>query len=333
MTRVAVIGATSWGTTLAVLLARNGAEVTLWARTPQEAQALDSARESPRRPGLKFPESMRVSADVIAIREASVVLLGVTSSTLQWNLDRVVPHTQPVAAVLSAVKGIEPGTGRRMSELIEASGVDRNRLLALSGPNFAGEIASGLPAATVVASVNPGLAKDVQTLLSGPTFRVYTSDDVAGVELGGALKNVVAIACGISDGLGYGENAKAALITRALAEITRLGVAAGARPLTFLGLAGLGDLILTCESDISRNRRLGLALARGASVEEAMAGIDGVVEGAVTARAVPVLAQKYGVELPICAALHAVLYEGLSPSEAVRELMARASRTELDGLG
>ena len=330
MTRVAVIGSTSWGTTLAVLLARNGADVTLWARTPQEATALQTKRESPRRPGLTFPESMSVSAGFDAISQASVVVLGVTSSTLQANLDRIVDHTQPVAAVLSAVKGIEPETGRRMSELIEDAGVERGRLLSLSGPNFAGEIAAGLPAATVVASYNPKLAVDLQAMLNGPAFRVYTSDDVAGVELGGALKNVVAIACGISDGLGYGENAKAALITRALAEITRLGVAAGARPLTFLGLAGMGDLILTCESDLSRNRRLGLALAKGASVEEAMAGIDGVVEGAVTARAVPVLAQKYGVELPICAALYAVLYDGLAPETAVRELMARASRPEMD---
>ena len=169
-------------------------------------------------------------------------------------------------------------------------------------------------------------------MLNGPTFRVYTSDDVAGVELGGALKNVVAIACGISDGLGYGENAKAALITRALAEITRLGIAAGARPLTFLGLAGMGDLILTCESDLSRNRRLGLALAKGASVDEATSSIDGVVEGAVTARAIPVLQRKYGVDLPICAALYAVLYEGLAPETAVRELMSRASRPEIDNV-
>ena len=157
------------------------------------------------------------------------MVLGATSSTLQANLDRIVSHTQPVAAVLSAVKGIEPETGRRMSELIEAAGVDHNRLLSLSGPNFAGEIASGLPAATVVASYNPKLALDIQALLNGPSFRVYTSDDVAGVELGGALKNVVAIACGISDGLGYGENAKAALITRALAEITSLGRAGRGR--------------------------------------------------------------------------------------------------------
>jgi glycerol-3-phosphate dehydrogenase (NAD(P)+) len=327
MTRVAVIGSTSWGTTLAVLLARNGAGVTLWARTSEEAETLQTKRESPRRPGLQFPESLNVSADSAAISDAELVVLGVTSSSLRTNLERVASHILLSATVLSAVKGVEPETGLRMSEIIASSGVDAERLVVLSGPNFAGEIASGLPAATVVAGPDAAM---VQALLTGPAFRVYSSDDVTGVELGGALKNVVAIACGISDGLGYGENAKAALITRALAEITRLGVAAGARPLTFLGLAGMGDLILTCESDISRNRRLGLALAKGVSVEDATAGIDGVVEGAVTARAVPVLARKYGVELPICAGLYAVLYEGLSPEKAVRELMARASRPELD---
>jgi glycerol-3-phosphate dehydrogenase (NAD(P)+) len=327
MTRISVIGSTSWGTTLAVLLARNGAGVTLWARTPEEATALQTKRESPRRPGLTFPASLNASADVTAVSEAELVVFGVTSSSLRANLDRVASHIAPGATVLSAVKGVEAETGLRMSEIIASSGIDEGRLVALSGHNFAGEIASGLPAATVVAGQD---AAKVQALLNGPAFRVYTSDDVAGVELGGALKNVVAIACGISDGLGYGENAKAALITRALAEITRLGVAAGARPLTFLGLAGMGDLILSCESDISRNRRLGLALAKGASVEAATSSIDGVVEGAVTARAVPVLARKYGVELPICAALYAVLYEGLSPETAVRDLMARASRPEMD---
>jgi glycerol-3-phosphate dehydrogenase (NAD(P)+) len=333
MTRVAVIGTTSWGTTLAVLLSRNGADVTLCARSSEEAAALDADRESPRRPGLKFPESLTVSADEGVLSGSDIVLIAVPSASLAQNLARYAGAIGPAAGVLSAVKGIGPETGLRMTQLIAAAGIGETRLLALSGPNFAGEIAAGLPAATVVAGSDPALTARVQTLLSGPAFRVYTSDDVAGVELGGALKNVVAIACGISDGLGYGENAKAALITRALAEITRLGVAAGARPLTFLGLAGMGDLILTCESDISRNRRLGLALAKGASLQEASAGIEGVVEGAVTARAVPVLARKYGVELPICAALHAVLYEGLAPERAVRELMSRASRAELYGLG
>ncbi|HLG12615.1 MAG TPA: NAD(P)H-dependent glycerol-3-phosphate dehydrogenase, partial [Dehalococcoidia bacterium] len=197
-------------------------------------------------------------------------------------------------------------------------------------PNFAGEIAAGLPAATVVAGRDEARAREAQALLNGPSFRVYTSDDPVGVELSGALKNVVAIACGLSDGLGYGENAKAALITRGLAEITRLGVAAGAQPLTFLGLAGLGDLVLTCEGNTSRNRRLGLALAQEMSLDEALESVEGVVEGVVTARAVPQLARRIGVEMPICESLHAVLFEGKTAIEAGRELMARAARAERD---
>jgi glycerol-3-phosphate dehydrogenase (NAD(P)+) len=232
--------------------------------------------------------------------------------------------------VLSAIKGIDPDSGRRVSETIAAAGIDAARLLVLSGPNFAKEIARGLPAATVIAGSDEARVRQAQAWLNGPKLRVYASDDVAGVELGGALKNVVAIACGISDGLGYGENAKAALITRALAEIARLGAAMGARPLTFLGLAGMGDLILTCESDLSRNRRFGLALAKGLAFDEAIRSVDGVVEGAVTARAVPALARRAGVEMPICASLHAVLYEGKTPGEAVQALMARATKQEFE---
>jgi glycerol-3-phosphate dehydrogenase (NAD(P)+) len=217
-----------------------------------------------------------------------------------------------------------------MSEVCESFGIEAERLLVLSGPNFAGEIAAGLPAATVVAGRDEGRARQAQALLNGPAFRVYTSSDPVGVELSGALKNVVAIACGLSDGLGYGENAKAALITRGLAEITRLGVAAGAQPLTFLGLAGIGDLVLTCGSNTSRNRRLGLALAHEMTLEEAQESIDGVVEGVVTARAVPQLARRTGVEMPICESLHAVLFESKTAVEAGRELMARAARAERD---
>jgi glycerol-3-phosphate dehydrogenase (NAD(P)+) len=332
VTRVAVAGTTSWGTTLAVLLARNGADVALWARTEAEAQSLQASLRTPRRPELTFPDSLHATADPACFADADLVLLAVPSASLRSNLQRIVPHLPPDAAVLSVVKGIEPESGLRMSELIVEAGVAVDRVLVLSGPNFAGEIASSLPAATVVAGTDAGSTSLAQKLLSGPTFRVYTSDDVAGVELGGALKNVVAIACGLCDGLGYGANARAALITRALAEITRLGVAAGARPLTFLGLAGMGDLILSCQSDTSRNRRLGLALATGQNLEAAIASIDGVVEGAVTARAIPLLSAKHGVELPICGALHAVLYEGLAPKDAVGLLMGRASRPELDGL-
>lgn len=329
MTRVCVIGTTSWGTTLAVLASRASAEVTLLARTTDEANILNAARENKKhRPALRFPDSLRVSNDAEHLATAELIILAVPSASLRTNLIRLAPAFNQDASVLSAVKGVEPETGLRMSEVIAAFGIEIARILALSGPNFAGEIAAGLPAATVVAG-ETSRAEAIQALLNGPAFRVYTSTDVAGVELGGAMKNVVAIACGLSDGLGYGENAKAGLITRALAEITRLGVAAGATPLTFLGLAGLGDLVLSCASDQSRNRRFGLALALGTGFDKAMKAIDGVVEGAVTARAVPVLARRFGVELPICEALYAVLYENKTPEAAVRELMGRAAKPEL----
>jgi glycerol-3-phosphate dehydrogenase (NAD(P)+) len=303
--------------------------VSLLARNVTEADALTSARENARhRPGLRFPDNLTTTADPEALATAELVVIAVPSASLRDNVTRLAPAIAPEATILSATKGIEAESCLRMSEVIAAFGVETGRILALSGPNFAGEIASGLPAATVIAGNDEVRARMAQSLLNSPTFRVYTSDDVPGVELGGALKNVIAIACGLSDGLGYGENAKAALITRALAEITRLGVAAGARPLTFLGLAGMGDLVLTCQSDLSRNRRFGLALARGMSLEQALASIAGVVEGAVTAHAVPELGHRNGVELPICSALHAVLYEGKSPADAGRDLMARAAKPE-----
>jgi glycerol-3-phosphate dehydrogenase (NAD(P)+) len=329
MARIGVVGTTSWGTTLAVLLARNGHETLLWARNADEASTLDAARENARhRPGLPFPASLSVSAAPSQLGDCEAVFIAVPSATLTANLDQLAPHLGATASVVSAVKGLEVETARRISEVLEATGVSQERILALSGPNFAGEIAAGLPAASVVAGTDADRAREAQSLLNSATFRVYTSDDVAGVEIGGALKNVVAIACGISDGLGYGENAKAALITRALAEITRLGVALGARPLTFLGLAGIGDLVLSCQSNQSRNRRLGLALASGQALEEAITSIDGVVEGAVTARCIPMLTKRARVEMPICEALHAVLYESKAPQDAVRELMSRIAKPE-----
>jgi glycerol-3-phosphate dehydrogenase (NAD(P)+) len=331
MTRVAVAGTTSWGTTLAVLAARGGADVSLLARNVAEADAINAARENARhRPGLKLPANVTATIDPEALATSDAVVLAVPSASLRTNLTRLAPAISQTASVISATKGIEPDSCLRMSQVIESFGVEASRVLVLSGPNFAGEIAAGLPAATVVAGVDEARARQAQALLNGPTFRVYTSDDTVGVELSGALKNVVAIACGLSDGLGYGENAKAALITRGLAEITRLGVAAGAQPLTFLGLAGLGDLVLTCGSNTSRNRRLGLALAQELSLDEALESIDGVVEGIVTARAVPQLARRIGVEMPICESLHAVLFDGKTAVEAGRELMARAARAERD---
>ena len=331
MARVAVIGTTSWGTTLAVLFARGGSEVALMARHVTEVDALNAARENARhRAGLRFPDALICTNDNEYLATADVIVLAVPSAGLRTNMTRLAPAFSPDATIVSATKGIETDTCLRMSQVIEAFGVETARILALSGPNFAGEIASGLPAATVIGGINPARAQQVQSLLSGPTFRVYTSDDIIGVEVGGALKNLIAIACGMSDGLGYGDNAKAALITRGLAEISRLGVAMGAKPLTFLGLAGIGDLVLTCEGNQSRNRRLGLAIAQESSLEEALAASEGVVEGVVTARAVPQLVAKYGVQMPICEALYTVLFEGKPAVEAVRELMSRAARPELD---
>jgi glycerol-3-phosphate dehydrogenase (NAD(P)+) len=324
-----VVGTTGWGTTLAVLIARSGAAVSLIAREEAEASELATARENVRRlPGLAFPDNLDVTADCALIAGAGLVVIATPSAALRDNLQKVASWIDPDSTVLSATKGIEPDSGRRMSEVIASFDIEAERICALSGPNFASEIARGLPAATVVAGNDPRRAAAVQTLLNGPTFRVYTSADPVGVELGGALKNIVAIACGLSDGLGYGENARAGLITRSLAEITRLGLAAGAQPMTFLGLAGIGDLVLTCTGDLSRNRRFGLALAAGRGIQAALASVAGVVEGAVTARAMPALARRFGVEMPVCASLHSVLYEGKDPAAAARELMARAPKPE-----
>lgn len=329
MSKVAVLGTTSWGTTLAVLLARNGGDVALICRSESEVRNMLASGENRRhRPGLLFPDGLRPTADLDELAAAEALLIAVPSTTLQTNLERVLPSLNPAATIVSATKGIDVMTGARVSQTIEAMGVDPSRLAALSGPNFAGEIAAGLPAATVVAGPDAARVKAFQSLLTSAIFRVYTSSDLAGVEFGGALKNVVAIACGLSDGLGYGDNARAALITRSVAEISRLGVAAGAQAMTFMGLAGIGDIILSCGSDQSRNRRLGLSIAKGQSLKSYIMGLDSVVEGAVTAQAVPVLTQRYGVEMPICEALHAVLYGGKPVDEAVQELMSRAARPE-----
>jgi glycerol-3-phosphate dehydrogenase (NAD(P)+) len=307
--------------------------VTLLARTAAEAAALEAARENKRhRPGLAFPPSLRVSANPADLGNVLLVVIAVPSQTLAINLESIVLELPRPVTVVSAMKGIEPDKGMRLSEVIAAFDIEPPRILALSGPNFASEIARGLPAATVIAGQSTTRVQEAQSFFNGPTFRVYASDDLVGVELGGALKNVVAIACGLSDGLGYGENAKAGLITRGLAEIARLGVAAGARPLTFLGLAGLGDLVLTCQSDLSRNRRFGIALAKGMSYDNALTAAGGLVEGAITARAVRTLAARFGVEMPVCEELHAVLYEGKSPQDAVRSLMSRAAKSEMEGL-
>jgi glycerol-3-phosphate dehydrogenase (NAD(P)+) len=343
---LAVVGTGSWGVTLAVLAARNagGGEgsTVLLARTAQEADALRLAGASPRLPGVAFPPHLTVTADASALRQAAVVLFVVPAQSMRANVQAVAGHLHGEAILVSASKGLEVGSAWRMSEVIaqevahaagtaeSAEGIAR-RVAALSGPNLAREIAAGNAASTVVACPDERAAARVQEALMAPHFRVYTSTDVTGVELGGALKNVIALGAGMADGLQAGDNGKAALMTRGLAEIARLGKAAGAEPLTFSGLAGLGDLIATCMSGLSRNRTLGEALARGTSLSEAQAQRGQVTEGVTTTVAALQLARRYSVEMPITALMHRVLFEGLAPGEAGQALMQRDPKRELEG--
>ena len=325
--RAVVIGSTAWGTTLAVLLARNGLDVTILTRTPAEAVDLEAAREHRRRlPGISFPDSLHASADVEALSSADLVVIGTPAQTVAGNLHTVAAHVPVSSVVLSASKGIEIATGRRMSEVIRAE-LPGRPVAVLSGPNLSREVANGLPGTTVIASAEVSL-DDLSAAFHTPAFRVYTTEDVVGVELGGALKNIFAIAGGMVDALGYGDNAKAAVLTRGLAEMTRLGVAAGADPLTFLGLAGIGDLIATAYSNLSRNRRLGELLGRGLVLGEALAEIGETAEGAATTPAALGLAARYGVQLPITAGLHAIMYEGQATEDAVRALLQRDPKPE-----
>lgn len=327
--RAVVVGTTAWGTTLALLLARNGVPTTLLARTSAEASRLAEAGENLHRlPGSPFPEGLRVAADEASLREGDLVCLAVPSRTMPENLRRLAPAVAPEAIVLSATKGIEPRSGRRMCELVEEA-LPGRPVAALSGPNLSYEVAAGLPGTTVIASASAAVAASLARAFHSTRFRVYRSRDVAGVELGGALKNVIAIASGIVDALGYGDNAKASILTRGLAEMTRLGVAAGAEPSTFYGLAGAGDLVATSYAPRSRNRRLGELLGRGVALDEALATLAETAEGVVTTPAALVLARRHGVEMPIAEGLSGILAGTSSPAEVVRSLMERESGPEL----
>lgn len=331
MVRVTVIGTTSWGTTLAVILARRHVTTHLWARTSEEASLLSAHGENQRLlPGVTFPPSMKVTSSTESIREADMVLLAVPSSTLRFNVQRIRDSLSHSSIILSATKGLEKTTGKRMSQVIEEElpSSFHDRIAVLSGPNLSAEITQEKPSSTVVASRDPQVAETVQQVLSSHNFRVYTNNDVTGVELGGALKNIIAIGAGISDGLGYGANAKAAFLTRGLAEITRLGVAAGANPLTLAGLAGLGDLVATSFSPLSRNHNLGEHLALGRSLQEALTAMKHVAEGVDTTVAAMRLAEEFAVEMPILNTTYQVLFQGLDPRKAVSHLMGRAPGPE-----
>lgn len=343
MAGVAVLGTGAWGTTLARHLAAERAlaspgaaeRVVLWDHQPERATEMERERQNAAfLPGFMFPPNLRVSADLAeAVRGRDIILVVTPSQRVREHGRAIAPLLEPDAVVVSAAKGLELGTRLRMSQVLAQELPPSTAIAALSGPNLAVEIARGLPAAAVVASLEREAAQRVRDTLTAGLFRVYVSDDMAGVELGGALKNIIALGVGISDGLGYGENSKAAFMTRALAEISRLAVAAGANPLTLAGLAGIGDLVATCSSPLSRNRTLGLELAKGRSLQAVLAERKTVAEGVTTTRAALDLAADLGVELPITEQIARVLFEGKDVKEAVRSLMLRDPKHELHGLG
>ncbi len=331
--QVGVIGAGAWGTTLAVLLADAQRPVSLWTHSSEGAELMAHARANERYlPGVVFPPNLRVVTDDAYLAEPHrFFVLAVPSSHVRTTLRSIGGRLDAAAPVLSVVKGIEEGTHLRMSEIV-AEELPGRPIAALSGPNLAREIAAGKPAGSVIASENAELAVELASVLSSDHFRVYTNHDLIGVELSGALKNVVALAAGMVDGLGFGDSAKAGIITRGLAEMTRLGVAAGAHPLTFAGLAGVGDLIATCMSPLSRNRHAGELIASGIPWPEAGERLTGVAEGVATVTGALGLAAAHGVEMPIAEQVRAVVFEQRPPMAAVAELMSRTPKDELGGL-
>ena len=323
--KVAVIGTTSWGTTLSVILARRGIDVALLGMTADEAKKLAAERENADRlPGVRFPPSLvPVGGIDEALRDASLVIIAVPSQDMRNNVKQAKGRLVLKTPIVSGAKGFEVDSAKRMTEvIIDELGVKyKPYVCALSGPNLSKEIAKGLPAASVVAAYDIKTAEAAQLILNSPSFRVYTSNDVVGVELGGALKNIVALGAGMVDGLGYGNNAKAAYMAHGLSEIAALGVALGADPRTFLGLSGLGDLLATCDSTLSRNHTLGEGIAHGRSVKEMVEAIGSTIEGITTTAVALKLSRKLGVEMPITERIYRVLYEGFDPAQAMADLI------------
>ena len=335
MPKIAIIGTTTWGITLGVVLAHKGLEVRLWARTEQEAIKLRNAGPNPTlSSGVTFPSRLSVTGSLSdALADVKAVILAVPSQTMRQNVKLVAGYLRESLLVVSAAKGLEIESGKRMTEVIaeEIAPSFWSNICVLSGPNLSKEISHGLPAASVAAAEDEAIARKAQKLLAAPNLCVYTNTDVIGVELGGALKNIIALGAGIADGLGWGDNAKAALMTRGLTEMTALGVALGASPLTFSGLTGLGDLIATCASPLSRNHYVGVELTKGRSLEEITESMNGVAEGVSTTIAAWNLAQKLGLEMPITERIYQVLYEGADLHQAAIGLMEAEVKHELAG--
>ena len=328
--QISVLGAGSWGTALAVHLNRAGHDVRLWALDPDLAAAIRRSRCNPRYlPDVQVSCGIALTCSIEeAVRDASYVVFAVPSHGLRAVVRKVAPSLRREAVLVSAAKGLEEGTRARMSQAIADETSGSHPTVVLSGPSFAVEVAQGLPTALLTASADEAAAASVQEHFRGPTFRLYASDDVTGVEIGGALKNVIAIAAGAVEGLGLGHNAMAALITRGLAEISRLATAEGGRRETLAGLAGLGDLVLTCTGDLSRNRRVGIELGRGQRLEDILSNLHMVAEGVRTTGAALALGAQHGIELPITSQMRKVLDGTYSPREAVEALMIRKQKTE-----
>lgn len=329
--KIAVIGSGAWGTALAISLCKNGHEVTLWARSAERAEQMKSSRSNPRLEGVRLPDELNISADSACVAGSVLVVIASPSVAIRQVCRQIAAHLDEKTVMVSVTKGIEPGTLLRMSQVV---GEETNRpVVALTGPSHAEELARCMPTGCVVASPDQAHAELVQDAFMSDYFRIYTSPDIVGAELGGALKNVIALCAGVTDGMGYGDNIKAMLMTRGLTEMARLGVTMGASRDTFAGLAGVGDLIVTCTSPHSRNRQAGILIGQGKTPDEAMAQVGAVVEGYYAAKSAWELAKAHGVDMPIVRAACAVLYEGVTTAQVVEHLLNRSKKPESEDSG
>lgn len=328
--KIAVLGSGAWGTALAMLLLENGHDVTLWSFSEEDRRKMEATRRNEKLPDILLPEGLKISSDLSVVRGCGLVVLVTPSFAVRETAAKLASLIEPDAIIVSASKGIEKGTSLRLSEVIRSEVGPRIPVAVLSGPSHAEEVAARIPTGVVAAAEDPDIACRVQRLFMNERFRVYTSGDKIGTELCAALKNVIALCAGWCDGMGLGDNTKALLMTRGLAEMARLGVALGGRKDTFAGLAGVGDLIVTCTSMHSRNRRCGILIGQGKSVGEAIRGVGAVVEGYYAAANARALAEKTGVEMPITEAAYQVLYEGRDPRSVISALMGRDGRSEQD---
>ncbi len=328
--KITVLGSGGWGTALSILLHNNGHQVTLWSYEQHESDTLRETHENPMLKGVPLPEGIAFVSDYAPVADSDMVVFATPSFAVRQTAKRAAAYLKPGTLIVSVTKGIEADTGLRMTEIIRQEVGDNCKVVALSGPSHAEEVGREVPTGVVAASPDLTLAEQVQDTFMSPVFRVYTNPDIVGVELGGALKNVIALCCGVSDGMGLGDNTKALMMTRGMTEMARLGVALGGRSETFAGLSGMGDLIVTCTSMHSRNRRAGILIGKGESAQQAMKEVGATVEGYYAAKSAHMLSEKVGVEMPICRCAYEVLYENRPVRDVLGELMARQKRRETD---